>query len=139
MKISEFVGGFISGISFLFITLGVIFLVKIQPDLSPDQDIWKNLYLELWIPYIAAIIAGLGLGFGLKSDESGFSLSFSLDIGEQWPTLIGAMALAVVFGTTFLLLLSGTPQLALFLEIIASLLATFGIMVVIVSWESYGY
>ncbi len=139
MKISEFIGGFISGISFLFITLGAIFLIKIQSDLTSDPNIEYIFYLELWVPYIAAIIAGIGLGFGLKTDESGFSLSFTFDIGEQWPTLIGAMALAVVFGTTFLLLLSGTPQLALFLELIASLLATFGIMVVIVSWESYGY
>ncbi|OLS19555.1 MAG: hypothetical protein HeimC3_45030 [Candidatus Heimdallarchaeota archaeon LC_3] len=139
MKISEFIGGFISGISFLFITLGVIFLTNIQPELILEPSFEDKLYLELWIPYIAAIIAGIGLGFGLKTDESGFSLSFSFDIGEQWPTLIGAMALAVIFGTTFLLLLSGTPQLALFLELIASLLATFGIMVVIVSWETYAY
>ena len=100
MKLTEFVGGFITG----FISLGVIFLDILESRLTTVSASYY--YLELVIPYIAAIIAGLGLGFGLKSDEGGLNFSFTFDIGEQWPTLIGAMALAVVFGTTFLLLLS---------------------------------
>lgn len=136
MKITEFIGGFISGISVLFISLGVIFLDKIETNLVSSSG---TFYLELIFPYLAAIVAGLGLGFGLKTDEGGIGYSFSLDFGEQLPTLIGALALAGVFGLTFIFFISDTPVLGLFLELIGSLLATFGSIVIIISWESYGY
>ena len=137
MKLTEFVGGFITGISLLFISLGVIFLDILE---SRETTVSASYYyLELVIPYIAAIIAGLGLGFGLKSDEGGLNFSFTFDIGEQWPTLIGAMSLAVVFGASLLLFISATPTLGIFLELIASVLATFGLLIVIVAWENYGF
>jgi hypothetical protein len=136
MKITEFIGGFVSGISVLFISLGVIFLDKIDTN-SASQG--GYIYLELIIPYFAALIAGIGLGFGLKSDEGGIGYSFSLDFGEQLPTLIGALALAGVFGLSFIFYISNTPPLGLFLELIGSLLATFGLLIIIVSWDSFDY
>ena len=136
MKITEFIGGFISGISVLFISLGVIFLDKLDPNQVSSSG---SFYPELIFPYISALVAGIGLGFGLKSDEGGIGYSFSLDFGEQLPTLIGALALAGIFGLTFIFFISNTPALGLFLELIGSLLATFGLIIIIVSWESYGY
>ncbi|MFW9928589.1 MAG: hypothetical protein ACFFD1_04285 [Candidatus Thorarchaeota archaeon] len=138
MRLSEFIGGFITAISILFISLAIIFLDKIFPGIGGSSDSQGKLYLELITPYAAGIIAGIGIGFGIKSEEGGMSLSFSFDFSEQWPVLIGAISLAGVFGTAGLLYLSQTPVESLFLTVIGALLATFGLIIVIASWET-GY
>jgi hypothetical protein len=135
MKLPEFVGGFIAGASILFLSLGIVFMPKLQPELP------AVLLLELLVLYIAGIVAGLGLGFGLKSDEYGFGFSFSGDLEEKLPILIGSIAFAAIFGITLLLALgkNPTPTLALVLGFISSLLITFGLIITIVAWESAPY
>ena len=136
-KLPEFLFGFIIGISILCIILGVAFLPKISP--ASVESYTQKYFLELLIPYITGIIAGLGLGVGLKTEENGIGFSFGSDFGEQLPTLNGAISLAATFGMTVLLAFSGSPAPCLVLALVAGLLVAFGLFAMIIVWQGAAY
>ena len=73
MRIPEFIGGLLIGFSIYLTVLSTFYLKELGATdaLSPP-------YIELLIPFAAAVVAGFGIGFGLKSDDSsGYGFNFS--------------------------------------------------------------
>lgn len=132
MRIPEFVGGFLVGLSFLTITIGIFFLPKFDQTLPPG-----NMAFELYVPYIAALIAGLAIGYGLRDDEG--SYSFGGDINEQIPTLVGGVALAAALGFIILFFFSASSTIGLALALTSVFLAVLGFIISLVSWESSSF
>lgn len=133
MRIPEFVGGFLVGLSFLTITIGIFFLTRFDQTLPPGNPA----SFELYVPYIAALTAGLAIGYGLRDDEG--SYSFGGDINEQIPTLVGGVALAAALGFCILFFFSGSSTIGLVLALTSVFLAVLGLIISLVSWESSSF
>ena len=133
MRVGEFFGGFLVGSSVLFISLGIVFVDVIRLNAPTGA---ATIRLEFIFPYLAGILSGLGLGYGMKGEEGGLSFS---DLGERWPVLIGAISFASIFGILMILFLSFSSVLGLALALIAALLATVGLVLTIVSWVGMPY
>ena len=140
MRIPEFIGGLLIGFSVYVTVLSTFFLASISPSSFSTQIIANKPYLELLIPFGAAIIAGLGIGFGLKSDDSnnGYGFNFS-DWSEHWPVLIGGLGLAFSIGSLLILYFINTPTTGIMYAFVAIVLCVFGSIVAILNWESSMY
>ena len=134
MKIPEFIGGLLIGFSIYITVLSTFYLSEI----GGGSDVPSKAYLEILIPFSASIIAGIGIGFGLKSDDKGYGFSFS-DWTEQWPALIGGLGLAAAFGSAMLLYFSGTPMPGVIYSIISTLLCVGGAILAVLNWETSPY
>lgn len=133
MRIPEFVGGLLVGSSIYVTVLATFFLDSIG---GPTGT---HTYIELLIPFVGAVVAGVGIGFGMKSDDSsGYGFSFS-DMSEHWPALIGGLGLAASLGSLLLLDVSGTPVYGLVYAFISIVLCVFGAIVTILNWQSSPY
>ena len=131
MRIPEFVGGLLIGFSIYVTVLSTFYLDSLG---GP-----QGLYIELLIPFAASLVAGFGIGFGLKSDDSsGYGLSFS-DWTEHWPALIGGLGLAGSVGSLLILSFTGTPTYGLIYAFISIVLCVFGTIVAVLNWESSPY
>lgn len=131
MRIPEFIGGLLVGFSF-YITVLSTFYLNGGPNIT-------HTYTELLIPFVAALVAGLGIGFGIKADDdSGYGFSFS-DWSEHWPALIGGLGLAGSLGSLIIFYVSGTPADGIMYGFISIVLCVFGSVVAIVNWQSSPY
>jgi hypothetical protein len=131
MRIPEFIGGLLIGFSIYLTVLSTFYLSEISGETLTGAP-----FFELLIPFAAAAVAGLGIGFGLKSDDdTGYGLSFS-DWSEHWPALIGGLGLAASVGTLMLLYFSATPTSGLVYSFISIFLCVFGTILAVLNWES---
>lgn len=135
MRIPEFFGGLLIGFS-IYVTILSTFYLNAMPGTDPNL---KGPYIELLIPFVAALVAGLGIGFGLKSEDSkGYGLNFS-DWSEHWPALIGGLGLAASVGILILLYFSNTPTYGIYYSFLSIILCVFGTIVAVMNWESSPY
>ena len=132
LRIPEFIGGLLVGFSFFAITLGVVFLPRLD-GISPPG----NVYWDFLLPYGAALVAGIAIGFGLQSDEGGYS--FGGDFSEQVPTIIGGISLALALGLCVIYFLNGLPTFGIIIALISIVLAVLGFVITLTSWESAMY
>ena len=138
MRIPEFIGGLLVGFS-IYVTVLTTFYLKWIGGLVSGEVIADKAYVELLIPFGAALVAGFGIGFGLKSDDStGYGFSFS-DWSEHWPALIGGLGLAASFGSILILYFSNTPTSGLVYSFISIVLCVFGTIVAVLNWETSPY
>ena len=138
MRIAEFIGGLLVGFSVYVTVLSTFYLSSIGGTIS-GQTIENKAYIELLIPFVAALVAGFGIGFGLKSeDSSGYGFSFS-DWSEHWPALIGGLGLAASVGSIILLYFSNTPISGLMYAFISIVLCVFGTILAVINWETSPY
>ena len=132
MRIPEFIGGLLVGLSLFAITLGVVFLPRLD-GVSPTG----NVYPDFLLPYAAALIAGVAIGYGLQSDEGGYS--FGGDINEQIPTIIGGVTLALALGLCVIYVLNGLPILGIAITLASIVLAVLGFIITLVNWNAATY
>lgn len=133
MDIPEFVGGLLVGFSVFVVVIGSFFLPEFDSTLPPAND-----YYELFLPWAASIIAGVGIGFGLRSDDGGYG-GFSGELSDQWPTLVGGLGLAGAIGSIIMLFLSGTPTVGVGFAIASIALAVTGLVLAVFNWQSSGF
>jgi hypothetical protein len=134
LKVPEFIGGLLVGFSIFSIVIGIVFLPKLDTELPEG-----NVYYEIIFPYIASIIAGIALGFGLRDEEGGYGGWSGGGMDEQWPTLIGAIFLAISVGLSVILFLSNTPLFGITLALSGVTLVVFGFAITIFNWETTGF
>lgn len=139
MRLPEFIGGLLFGFSVYITVLSTFYLLNISKFLGSTNGVLNQAYFELLIPFGAAIVAGLGIGFGIKSDDSsGYNINFS-DWSEHWPVLIGGVGLAASLGSLLVLYVSGTPTSGLIYSLISIILCLFGTIIAILNWETNPY
>ncbi len=135
MRIPEFFGGLLVGLS-VYLTVLSTFYLKWISSIVSTSTVPDKAYIELLIPFVAALIAGLGIGFGLKSeDNSGYGFNFS-NWSEHWPALIGGLGLAASIGSLLILYFSNTPASGLIYSFISIVLCVFGIIVAVLNWQA---
>lgn len=134
MRIPEFIGGLLIGFSIFFSVLSTFYL-----NYLPGDTVANKAYFELLIPFAAALVAGFGIGFGLKSDDSsGYGFSFS-DWTEHWPALVGGLGLAASVGILIILQFSNTPTYGILYSFISIILCVFGTILAVLNWETSPY
>ena len=136
MRIPEFIGGLLIGFS-IYVSVLSTFYLKSMPGSNAVSD---GPYIELLIPFGAALIAGFGIGFGLKSDDAstGYGFSFS-DWSDNWPALIGGVGLAASVGILILLYFSNTPTYGIVYSFVSIVLCVFGTIIAVMNWETSPY
>ena len=135
MRIPEFFGGLLIGFSIYVSVLSTFYLGSMPGGNVNDT----GPYMELLIPFAAALVAGFGIGFGLKSDDSsGYGFSFS-DWSEHWPALIGGLGLAASVGILILLFFSNTPMYGIMYSFLSIILCVFGTIIAVMNWETSPY
>ncbi len=139
MRIPEFIGGLLIGFSVYVTVLSTFYLSSISGTIS-GTTIADKPYIELLIPFAAALVAGFGIGFGLKSDDNanGYGFNFS-DWSEHWPVLIGGLGLAFSVGSLLILYFTKTPTTGILYSFISIVLCVFGSIVAVLNWESSPY
>ena len=138
MRIPEFIGGLLIGFSVYVTVLSTFYLSSISGTIS-GTIIENKPYIELLIPFAAALVAGFGIGFGLKSNDSnGYGFNFS-DWSEHWPVLIGGLGLAFSVGSLLILYFTKTPTTGILYSFISIVLCVFGSIVSVLNWESSPY
>lgn len=134
MDIPEFVGGLLLGFSVFVVVIGSFFLPEFDSNLPLATD-----YYELFLPWAASVVAGVGIGFGLRSDDGPGYGGFSGELSDQWPTLIGGLGLAGAVGSIVMLFLSGTPTVGIGFAIASISLAVVGLVLAIMNWQTSGF
>ena len=136
MRIPEFIGGLLVGSSIYITVLAAFFL----GDIGGDSSLRGEMHLEILVPFVSSVVAGLGIGFGFKQDEGGFGLSFS-DFSEYFPALIGGIGLAVAVGSSAFLGVgeTPTPAIGIVYAIVSIVLCVGGTILTVINWESSPY
>lgn len=140
MRLPEFIGGLLFGFSIYLTVLSTFYLSNISKFFgSTTQAVSGQAYFELLVPFAAAVVAGLGIGFGIKSDDSsGYNINFS-DWSEHWPVLIGGFGLAASLGSLLVIFVSGTPSSGLIVSLVSIILCLFGLIITVLNWQSSPY
>lgn len=132
MKIPEFIGGLLVGASIYITVLSTFYLGA----MGGGNDVLDQAYVELLLPFIFSVVAGVGIGFGFKGDgDAGYGMNFS-EFSEYWPALIGGLGLAGAVGTTMMFYFTGTPLTGLMYAAISIILCVGGSIITVLNWES---